>query len=183
MGCEVREVREREKSWCHMAHYGTQVPLWALFDVWTLCDRLHTSPLVCVCVLKRLWPLQCTSTRVNKPSSGRGATHVKGNAVTNGRVCPVLPASRFASPSPFDVIDARCFHRRRSSADRRVWPKIKLKRVGPGESPHQRGERKSRSVCGSGGDFDDAPQTWKCRKRLEHCLCQPWQIHITLASG
>lgn len=44
-GCEVLV---REKSWCHMAHYGTEVPLRALFDVWTLCDGPHTSLLVCV---------------------------------------------------------------------------------------------------------------------------------------
>lgn len=33
------------------------------------------------------------------------------------------------SRPPFDVIDTWCFHRHRSSAFRRVWPKIKLKRV------------------------------------------------------
>lgn len=92
------------KSLCHMAHYETEVHFVTLL-MCGHCDGLHRSPLVCARVERASsLPLQCTYSRVNNPSFSRGAIHVKENAVTNGSICPMLPASAFVSWA-FDVID------------------------------------------------------------------------------
>lgn len=146
------EVRARKKLVPHGALWSRS-PFCALLKCGH-CDGLHRSPLVCVRVERASpLPLQCTYSRVNNPSYSRSVIHVKENAVTNGSICPMLPASAFVSWA-FDVIDTWCFQRHGSSAPQRLAQNkveergFALRSVWISTSE---GERKSSGVCGSAG--------------------------------
>lgn len=103
----------RKKLVPHGALWNTS-PFCALWSVFIVID----CTVVCLflCLLKAFsLLLQCRYSRVNNPSFICDVIHVKENAVTNGSICLMLPASAFVS-SAFDVIDTWCFQGHKSSA-------------------------------------------------------------------